>query len=76
LWGRLGDLLGRKRIPRDNDRDHSTATNAVGQSPGHATIGIAAPALLLLLRMIQSLSAASECAGRPRFVAEELLDRY
>jgi len=36
---------------------------AVGLIPGHATIDIAAPALLLLLRMVQRFSAAGEYTG-------------
>jgi MHS family proline/betaine transporter-like MFS transporter len=70
VWGRLGDRLGRKRILATTILIMSGATCAVGLIPSHATIGVAAPALLLLLRMTQSFSAAGEYAGATTFVAE------
>jgi len=62
--------------PRRPSLTMSTATFAVGLSPGHATIGIAAPASLLLLRMVQSFLAAGEYADANTFVAEYLPDRH
>jgi MHS family proline/betaine transporter-like MFS transporter len=70
IWGRLGDRLGRKRVLATTILIMSGATFAVGLIPSHATIGIGAPALLLLLRMTQSFSAAGEYAGATTFVAE------
>lgn len=75
VWGRLGDRLGRKRVLATTILIMSGATFAVGLIPGHATIGVAAPALLLLLRMTQSFSAAGEYAGATTFVAEYAPDK-
>lgn len=70
VWGRLGDRLGRKRVLATTILIMSASTFAIGLLPSYTTIGIAAPALLLLMRMIQSFSAAGEYAGATTFVAE------
>ena len=46
------------------------ATFCIGLLPGYLAIGLAAPILLLLLRMIQGFSASGEYAGAATFLAE------
>jgi MHS family proline/betaine transporter-like MFS transporter len=70
VWGSLGDRLGRKTILATTILIMSGATFLIGFLPGHAVIGIAAPILLLLLRMTQSFSASGEYAGAGTFIAE------
>ena len=48
----------------------SGATFLIGCLPGYAVIGVGAPLLLLLLRMVQSFSASGEYAGAATFLAE------
>lgn len=70
LWGSLGDRLGRKSILATTILLMSGSTFLIGFIPSYATIGIAAPILLLLLRMAQSFSASGEYAGAGTFIAE------
>jgi MHS family proline/betaine transporter-like MFS transporter len=70
VWGSLGDKIGRKSILATTIILMSGATFFIGFIPGYATIGIAAPILLLLLRMTQSFSASGEYAGAGTFIAE------
>ncbi|WP_309082407.1 MFS transporter [Zhihengliuella sp.] len=70
LWGTLGDRIGRKRVLATTILLMSGSTFLIAFIPGYAAIGIAAPALLLLLRMTQSFSAAGEYAGAGIFIAE------
>lgn len=70
VWGSLGDRVGRKAILATTILLMSGSTFLIGFIPGYATIGIAAPLLLLLLRMTQSFSASGEYAGAGTFIAE------
>ena len=70
VWGHYGDKLGRKRILAMTIILMSAATFAIAFIPGHTTIGIAAPLLLLLFRLVQGFSAAGEYAGAALFIAE------
>lgn len=70
LWGSLGDRVGRKQILATTIIIMSAATFLIGFLPGYATIGVAAPILLLALRIAQSFSAAGEYAGAGIFIAE------
>ncbi|RGE15847.1 MFS transporter [Leucobacter sp. wl10] len=70
VWGGLGDRIGRKSILATTIIIMSGATFLIGFLPGYATLGVAAPILLLLLRMTQSFSASGEYAGAGTFVAE------
>lgn len=70
VWGSLGDRIGRKSILATTIIIMSGATFLIGFLPGYAVIGVAAPLLLLLLRMTQSFSASGEYAGAGTFVAE------
>ena len=56
VWGPLGDRLGRQKVLATTILLMAGATLCVGLLPGYASIGIAAPILLILLRMVQGLS--------------------
>jgi MFS family permease len=69
-FGRLGDTVGRKTTFLVTLLMMGTATAAIGVLPGYATIGAAAPLLLILLRVIQGLALGGEYAGAATYVAE------
>lgn len=70
FWGNMGDKKGRKWALSISILLMSGATFCIGLLPGYAMIGIGAPILLLLLRMVQSFSASGEYAGAATFIAE------
>ena len=70
FWGNMGDKKGRKWTLSVSILLMSGATFLIGCLPGYAVIGVAAPLLLLLLRMCQSFSASGEYAGASTFIAE------
>ncbi|MGY1706663.1 MFS transporter [Geodermatophilus sp. SYSU D00697] len=61
--GRLGDRLGRKRMLVFTLVLMGAATALIGLLPTYAQIGLAAPALLILLRILQGFSAGGEWGG-------------
>lgn len=70
LFGQYGDRKGRKAALSLAVLLMSGATLAIGLTPSYATIGVAAPALLLVWRILQGLSAGGEYAGASSFVVE------
>ena len=70
FWGNMGDKKGRKWSLTVSVFMMAGATFCIGLLPGYAALGICAPALLLLLRMIQGFSASGEYAGAATFLAE------
>jgi MFS transporter, MHS family, proline/betaine transporter len=70
LFGRRGDRRGRRQVLMLMIVLMSLATAGVGLVPGYATIGVLAPALLILLRVTQGLSAGGEAGAASAFVAE------
>lgn len=70
VWGYYGDRLGRKRILVITVAIMTFATFSIGLIPSYATIGIFAPILLLLARLVQGFSASGEYAGAAAFIAE------
>ena len=71
FWlGGLGDRYGRKKVLAAVILLMGIATTLIGLLPTYATIGLAAPVLLIVLRMVQGLSAAGETIGSNSFVAE------
>lgn len=70
FWGSMGDKKGRKWTLSVSIFLMSGATFLIGCLPTYAAIGIGAPLLLLLLRMVQGFSAAGEYAGAATFLAE------
>ncbi|MBF0411056.1 MAG: MFS transporter, partial [Candidatus Riflebacteria bacterium] len=70
LLGYIGDRLGRKQALQLSVMMMAVPTFLVGILPTYATIGIFAPILLFLLRVIQGLSVGGELIGSITFVAE------
>jgi len=70
ILGHLGDRLGRKKLFLFTVCAMAIPTLAIGTLPSYATIGIAAPIFLLILRMAQGVAIAGEFAGAAVFVAE------
>ncbi|WEX88767.1 MFS transporter [Sinorhizobium garamanticum] len=70
VFGRLGDLVGRKYTFLVTILIMGLSTFLVGILPGAASIGIAAPILLLVLRMLQGLALGGEYGGAATYVAE------
>lgn len=70
FWGSLGDKKGRKWALSVSIFLMSGATFLIGCTPSFEMIGWAAPALLLVFRMVQGFSAAGEYAGAATFLAE------
>lgn len=75
LLGPLGDKYGRRRVLAFTIVMMSAATFCIGLIPGYATIGVLAPILLLLTRMIQGFSTGGEYGGAATFIAEYAPDR-
>lgn len=70
FWGPLGDRLGRKSVLAVTILLMAGATFCVGLIPSYASIGLWAPALLILLRMVQGFSTGGEYGGAATFMAE------
>jgi MFS family permease len=70
VWGPLGDRLGRKHVLAITILMMSGATLCVGLVPTYDAIGLWAPILLVLLRMVQGFSTGGEYGGAATFMAE------
>jgi MFS family permease len=70
VFGRLGDLVGRKHTFLITMSIMGGATFAVGLLPSYASIGVTAPILLLALRLLQGLALGGEYGGAATYVAE------
>src|SRR5271165_237817 len=70
VFGRLGDLVGRKHTFLITMSIMGGATFAVGLLPSYATAGVAAPIMLVLLRLLQGLALGGEYGGAATYVAE------
>src|SRR4051812_26192230 len=70
LFGRIGDLVGRKYTFLVTISMMGVATFGVGLLPSYATIGLAAPLILTLLRLLQGLALGGEYGGAVIYVAE------
>ncbi len=75
FFGRIGDLVGRKYAFLVTLLIMGTCTAAVGVLPGYQTIGYAAPALLILFRILQGLALGGEYGGAAIYVAEHVPDK-
>ena len=74
VFGRLGDLIGRKYTFLITIVLMGGATAIVGFLPGYATLGIAAPIILITLRLFQGLALGGEYGGAATYVAEHSPD--
>ena len=70
LFGRLGDLIGRKYTFLLTLVLMGGSTFLIGLVPSYKAIGIAAPLLVLLLRLVQGLALGGEYGGAATYVAE------
>jgi MFS family permease len=70
VFGRLGDLVGRKYTFLVTILLMGTSTFLVGVLPSYASIGITAPVLLIVLRLVQGLALGGEYGGAATYVAE------
>jgi len=70
LFGHIGDRYGRKPALATTVLLMALATFAIGLLPSHASIGIVAPILLVVARLLQGLSAGGEVSGAASFLAE------
>jgi MFS family permease len=75
VFGRLGDLVGRKYTFLMTIVVMGASTFAVGLLPTYASIGMAAPILLVVLRLLQGLALGGEYGGAATYVAEHVPDR-
>src|SRR6266481_4893627 len=74
FFGRIGDLIGRKYAFLITLLIMGGATAVIGFLPTYETIGIAAPILLLLIRIFQGLALGGEYGGAAVYVAEHSPD--
>ena len=74
FFGRIGDLVGRKYAFLVTLLIMGGATALIGFLPTYATIGIAAPIILLLIRILQGLALGGEYGGATVYVAEHVPD--
>ena len=70
VFGRIGDLVGRKNTFLVTMGIMGLSTFAVGLLPSYASIGIAAPIILLCMRLLQGLALGGEYGGAATYVAE------
>ena len=70
VFGRLGDMIGRKYTFLVTILIMGLSTFIVGVLPSYASIGVAAPVLLIALRLLQGLALGGEYGGAATYVAE------
>ncbi|MEU6674180.1 glycine betaine/L-proline transporter ProP [Streptomyces sp. NPDC046853] len=75
VFGPLGDRIGRQKVLAATMIMMAASTFAVGLLPTYASIGFAAPLLLLVCRLVQGFSTGGEYAGATTYIAEYAPDR-
>ncbi|MEY4751063.1 MAG: hypothetical protein RIQ60_3277 [Pseudomonadota bacterium] len=70
IFGRLGDLIGRKYTFLITILLMGTSTFIVGMLPSYEKVGVVAPAVLIALRLLQGLALGGEYGGAATYVAE------
>jgi MHS family proline/betaine transporter-like MFS transporter len=74
VFGRVGDLIGRKYAFLVTLTIMGFSTFLIGLLPTYASIGVLAPAILLVLRLLQGLALGGEYGGAAVYVAEHVPD--
>jgi MFS family permease len=74
VFGRVGDLIGRKYAFMVTLTIMGFSTFLIGLLPTYASIGVLAPAILLVLRLLQGLALGGEYGGAAVYVAEHVPD--
>jgi MFS family permease len=74
VFGRIGDLVGRKNTFLVTMGIMGLSTFAVGLLPSYASIGVAAPIILVVMRLAQGLALGGEYGGAATYVAEHAPD--
>lgn len=74
VFGRVGDLIGRKYAFMVTLTIMGLSTFLIGLLPTYATIGVLAPSILLVLRLLQGLALGGEYGGAAVYVAEHVPD--
>ncbi|WP_153100773.1 glycine betaine/L-proline transporter ProP [Paraburkholderia hayleyella] len=75
VFGPLGDRIGRQRVLAMTMIMMALGTFAIGLIPSYTSIGILAPVLLLVARLVQGFSTGGEYGGAATFIAEFSTDR-
>ncbi|MEJ8797057.1 glycine betaine/L-proline transporter ProP [Trinickia caryophylli] len=75
VFGPLGDKIGRQRVLAMTMILMASGTFAIGLIPSYERIGVLAPALLLVARLVQGFSTGGEYGGAATFIAEFATDR-
>ncbi|MER6517090.1 glycine betaine/L-proline transporter ProP [Streptomyces sp. NPDC060334] len=75
FFGPMGDRLGRKKVLALTMIMMAVGTFAIGLIPSHDTIGVGAPVLLIVFRMLQGFSTGGEYGGASTFIAEYAPDK-
>lgn len=75
VFGALGDRIGRKRVLVMTVTLMAIGTTVTGLLPGYEKIGIWAPALLIITRVLQGFSTGGEYVGAMTYVSEHAPDR-
>ncbi|WP_405481556.1 glycine betaine/L-proline transporter ProP [Streptomyces sp. NBC_00009] len=75
VFGPLGDRVGRQKVLAVTMIMMAAGTFAIGLIPSYATIGVWAPILLLLARLVQGFSTGGEYGGASTFIAEYAPDK-
>ncbi|MBL8530113.1 MAG: MHS family MFS transporter [Hyphomonadaceae bacterium] len=70
VFGRIGDIVGRKNTFLVTMALMGVSTFVVGLLPGYEQIGVAAPIILVLMRLLQGLALGGEYGGAATYVAE------
>jgi len=75
VWGPLGDRIGRKHVLALTIILMSVATFLIGVLPTYESVGVLAPILLAVLRLVQGFSTGGEYGGAATFMAEYAPDK-
>jgi len=75
IFGHIGDKIGRKKALVLSVMLMAIPTGVIGFLPDHATIGVAAAVLMVLMRMLQGLSVGGEYTGSIVYLAEHAPDK-